>query len=95
MSEYKKVLFRWAESKLPGFTEGVKIVDVEFEYDDPQNGCPSCYGGPEVWTRITYVDGLGERRIYSTYDGPYGFSDSLGGILTELFKIAEEEDVDS
>lgn len=92
MSEYKKVLHKWAESKLPDFTEGVKIVDVEFDYDDAQVGCPSCWGGPEVWTRITYLDGLGERRIYSTYDGPGSFSDDLGGILRELFAIAEQEE---
>jgi hypothetical protein len=91
-SEYKRVLLKWAETKLPNFTDGVKIVDVRFEYEDSQGGCPSCYGGPEVRTCIDYINGLGEERTFSTYNGQYSFSDDLGGILTELFAIAEAED---
>lgn len=97
MSEYKKALYRWAESYID--VDGATITDVSFDFDKGYGGgCDTCgYGADEdkmsVW--ISYTTSEGENKTASSSPEMYSFESSMGDVLRALFKIAEEEDVDS
>jgi len=95
-SEYKEVLHKWAEDKLPVSVSLGKVTDVAFDFDKGYGGgCDTCgYGADEdkmtIW--IAYEDSKGHSNTYSTSMGIYSFESSMGEVLRELFTIAENEE---
>lgn len=93
MSEYKEVLFKWAEQKMRSFHQPIKrIVSVDFEPYSYYGGCHTCGSDEGVDVTIRYEDINGAVVTIDDRDGKYGFADSMASLLMELFKIAEEED---
>jgi hypothetical protein len=93
MSEYKEVLFKWAENKMRSFQQPIKrILKVDFEPYDWSGGCPSCGSDDGIDISIMYEDINGAIDIIDSRDGKYYFTDNMASLLMELFKIAEEEE---
>lgn len=93
--EYKRVLLQWAGENLPAGLDVANITDVSFDFDKGYGGgCDTCGWGADedkmdVW--IYYETPDGERGYHRSSMGMYSFEASMGQILRELFKIAEEE----
>lgn len=81
MSEYEKVLHKWAERFVPA---GARVLEVRVDYSD---GYDWTYGGydPSFSIDVKYEH---EGRITWGY-GAAGDALTLGEVLTELFAIAE------
>ena len=93
MSEYKEVLFKWAEGKMRSYNHPIKrILDVRFEPYAYYGGCHTCGNDEGVDITIKYEDINGAHVVIDDRDGKYGFADNMASRLTELFKIAEEEE---
>lgn len=84
MSEYKKVLFKWAERYLE---EGAVVTDVTIRHEDGY-----------YYSSLTYQDPYDDIRIEYKIDNKYAYIilelDELpkfGELLSELFALAERE----
>jgi hypothetical protein len=93
MSEYKEVLFKWAENKMRSFHQPIKrIVSVDFAPYSYYGGCHTCGSDEGVDVTIWYEDINGAVVPIDSRDGKYYFTDNMASLLMELFKIAEEEE---
>lgn len=94
MSDYKDVLHKWAIEfikKHRSNLEPVEILKVNFEEYEAAGYCETCWSPAYTAIEISYKDSSGVRReFYETSDEEEGFK--MGTILSELFRIAEEED---
>lgn len=93
MSEYKDVLFKWAEGKMRSHNQPIKrVLKVDFDPYSYYGGCPTCGSDEGVDIVIVYEDVNGAEITLDDRDGKYGFTDNMASLLMELFKIAEEEE---
>jgi hypothetical protein len=84
MSEYKKVLFKWAADYLEA---GAIVTDVRFEHNDGYYYSELTFQNPYDEIRIDYiVNGYARSWTLEPEEMPFG------QLITELFALAEKED---
>lgn len=86
MTEYKEVLFKWAEEWVD---EGAIVTDVTFNHEEGWRLSSITFQDPYSEIRIIYtVRGNSQVRNIDPSDMPFGT------LLSQLFAIADKENDD-
>ena len=91
MSEYRDVLFKWAEQYLEA---GAKVTDVRFQHDEGYYYSSLTYEDPYDEIVIYWIPVGSDMEISSRYNPSYDEAPGFGDLLRQLFEIAEREQND-